>query len=192
MWYFYHSVGIKCFCQCTRKERDHLSIHDTSLDEPKMGAVVIRQKWLLTDLPSSSLLYLFLSLCFSAYLGRWHDLETSLEVTRGLFPGLSQPPPEANTHTLTTNTQQSYLYRWTVSRILDHSLSEGAEATHTHTYTGKGYSQRCESIMSCHRAQPPSRGSGGDFSGEMHSLTTWSPDAAERSELLTALQCGFV
>lgn len=190
MWYFYHSVGIKCFCQCTRKERDHLSIHDTSLDEPKMGTVVIRQKWLLSELPSSSLLYLFLSLCFSAYLGRWHDLETSLEVTRGLFPGPPQTPWGKHTHTLITNTQQSYLYSWTVSRILDHSLFE--RAVHTHTYTGEGYSQGCESIMSCHRAQPPSRGSGGDFSSETHSLTTWSPDAAERSQLLTALQRGFV
>lgn len=46
--------------------------------------------------------------------------------------------------------------------------------THTHINTGKGYSLRCESIMSCHTAQPPSPGSHSGLSGEMHSLTTWS------------------
>lgn len=44
MWYFYHSVGIKCFCQCTKKERDHLSIHDTFLNKTKNGHTVTHQK----------------------------------------------------------------------------------------------------------------------------------------------------
>lgn len=169
MWYFYHSVGLQCFCQCTWK--DYLSIYNTSLNETKMGSVVIHQKRLLTKLPSSCLLpnKLLISTYFCGFQFIW-----GVEMTRRC--ALKWPE---DCCLILRKPQRAYCAR-------KHSCSMDA---HTHIHTervipwGWIHHVLSQSATVSHRSRA-------NFSGEMHSLTTWSP--VEHSRLLTALQHGFV
>ncbi len=79
--YFCYSVGIKCFCQCARKERGHLRIHDTFL-KWALESYIKNGCWPNYQVPFClQLSYLFLCLWFYAQLGGWHDLVTCLKVT---------------------------------------------------------------------------------------------------------------
>lgn len=71
----------------------------TSLDKSKKGTTVIRQKRLLAGLNfcfASAMSGLFISLWFSAHLGQWQDLDTSVRVARKI---LARPFPNSRRRT---------------------------------------------------------------------------------------------